>query len=244
MNMDTKKIEGFGKKVETAGKKMMKIGFSILFLLAGFFTLLFNVVVGIILILIAVVLIGSAFRKKAEAEVESPLDIPANQKSASEKAKIFKRWGEMTKKEKIATGVVLGIFLIMFILIFSGGEKKPKPAYKKVSYEVVNIQPIPNGGKTQIIIISPEFQNESDLLLVCDKIENETKYDRNAFAYGFKDEKSATLHQKDPLLLTEEELNYRDNNMILVFTKNANTGMHECRIYVNGIKGSEKTKTY
>jgi hypothetical protein len=128
MNMDTKKIEEFGKKVETTGKKMMKIGFSILFLLAGFFTLLFNVVVGIILILIAVVLIGSAFRKKAVVEVKSPLDIPTNQKLATEvkQKEEIKPKKELSKKEKIIAGFAV-VFLIIFLITIGGGNKKSTP---------------------------------------------------------------------------------------------------------------------
>jgi hypothetical protein len=118
MNMDTKKIEEYGKKVETAGKKMIKIGFSILFLLAGFFTLLFNVVVGIILILIAVVLIGSAFRKRAEVEVKTPLNIPTNQKLTTEEKQKeeIKPKKELSKKEKIIA-VVAVISVIGFVFI-------------------------------------------------------------------------------------------------------------------------------
>lgn len=54
--------------------------------------------------------------------------------STTEKPKIFKKWGEMTKKEKITMGIVLGIFLIFFIIAFTGEEKSTPTPSQTIQY--------------------------------------------------------------------------------------------------------------
>ena len=135
------------------------------------------------------------------------------------------KWG---KKEKIVGIVVIFIFIIMFV-IASGGDKKTttetpnSQTFNTVNYQIVERWELPNGGEGKRIIIPAEFQDKENLMLICDKIENDVKNDRNSFVFGFANMTSLQLEKSGSL---------EDNEgFILNFGKNANTGYHECAVY-------------
>jgi len=166
-------------------------------------------------------------------------------------------------KQNIGCGgfILIIIIIIVMIVIFSGdGEKKSteleitqpsqeeikKTEAKKISYEIVERWSIPNGGEVKVIVISPEYLNETDMVTLGEKLKNDTKNDRNAFIFVFTDKKAAASRDKGMLgELSKIDQDFYDKNYVGQYDKNGNTGYHQFAIYFDGAMGTNyKTIEY
>lgn len=115
----------------------------------------------------------------------------------------------------------------------------PTPSPKPITYLIVKRWSIPNGGEGKVILISLDYFNESDMPLVGQKLNEDTKGDRNAFIFVFTDMKAAQM--RDKVLsdeLSDEDREYYDSHYVGQYSKNSNTGFHQFVIYYDGIMGS------
>jgi hypothetical protein len=120
-----------------------------------------------------------------------------------------------------------------------------KKAELTASYEIIEKWQLPNGGEGKRISIPETLRDEKGLFLVCDKISQDVKNDKNAFVFGHTDAKSAGI-QKNLGKASKIEQAYLNKNFILDFKKNGNNGFNNCVIYPNGIEDlySKKEKSY
>lgn len=117
---------------------------------------------------------------------------------------------------------------------------------KVIRYAVVDIWDIPNGGQGKVVVVSPDYLNETDMIALGEKLKSDAKNDRNSFVFIFDDRKAALLRKKvlsDEL--TEADRDFYDKHYIGEYSKNGNSGFHEFVIYFDGVLGShQKTIKY
>lgn len=148
--------------------------------------------------------------------------------------------------------VLLGI---LFLYIISGGSSAPAPAVqqsvaqsqsKQITYQIVDRWTIPNGGEGKVIVISLDLLNETDMVVLGNKIKNDTQSDRNANISVFDNASAAALRDKvlsDKATTAEQDL--YDKHFVGQYTKNGNTGFNEFVIYFDGVMGTnQKTIKY
>ena len=93
------------------------------------------------------------------------------------------KYAEWDKKIK---WIITGIFILLLIASsVTGGNKQTTQVETKVkkdiNYEIIKTWSIPNGGQGKVIVISPNYLNDEDMVLLGDKLKEDTKQDRNAF---------------------------------------------------------------
>lgn len=168
----------------------------------------------------------------------------------------IKSWKELSKKEKIFGIIGLFIILSLFTNLFS----KPKPLsttpqtvtqttpQKEIAYEIVKRWTIPNGGEGKLVVISPDLFNETDLTSIGEKLKKDTSKDRNASIIVYTDKRAAELYGRlasETNPLTKEEDEFYNTHMVASYHKNANTGINEFTMYLDGVMGTNhKTINY
>lgn len=162
------------------------------------------------------------------------------------------------KKPRIIFGVLIALFFILFGVTSDASKNTnkqttsaqvsttPTTTPKVISYEIYKRWSIPNGGEGKVVIITPDYMNETDMPLVGEKLKNDTKSDRNAFISVFTDKKAADM--RDQVLtdkLSEKDRDFYDIHYVGQYNKNGNSGFNEFVIYYDGVMGSNsKTIKY
>lgn len=162
-------------------------------------------------------------------------------------AGLFLMW-KYTSWNKVLKGVITIVLAILFISTVSGGKTNTTQSSdvkveRVINYEIVKRWSIPNGGEGKTIIISMDNFNEADMLLLGEKLKEDTKKDRNAFIFVFTDKKAAEI--RDKVLtdeLTESDRDFYDKHYVAEYSRNGNSGFHEYKIYFDGLMG-DKNKT-
>lgn len=125
-------------------------------------------------------------------------------------------------------------------------NKEETPQDKAIKYEVLQKWDINNGGQGKIVLIPADYVNEADMIALGNKLNEDTKNDKNAFIMVFTDKKAAELRDKviDDTMTKDEEKFY-DTHYVGQYTKNGNSGLHAFAIYFDGVSGtSSKTISY
>jgi hypothetical protein len=108
------------------------------------------------------------------------------------------------------------------------------PNLIEIPFQIIREWEIPNGGYGRTILIDPKYKNESDLKKLGDQLVEYTKNDRNAFIFIYDDKRAAELQENIGNLNDSEQAVY-DQHFIGRYFKNANTGVNELAIILNGI---------
>lgn len=123
-------------------------------------------------------------------------------------------------------------------------QPTPTPA-KTIKYDVLQQWEINNGGYGKVILIPTDYLNEADMTVLGQKLNNDTKNDKNAFIMVFTDKKAAALRDKLATGLNQSEQTFYDQHYVGQYTKNGNSGLHTFVIYFDGVSGkNNKTINY
>lgn len=136
------------------------------------------------------------------------------------------------------------ILILIFLCLLVNCRSEPQTA---VSYRIVQKWSVEGGGTGQRVVIPAEFQTENNLLLICDEIERNTKYEANVYILAHKDDKSAEIQDRaEKSEISDEERKYIRKNFLLSFFKDWSRQNHECDVYPNGLddENSEKIRKY
>ncbi|OGG40584.1 hypothetical protein A2118_00915 [Candidatus Kaiserbacteria bacterium GWA2_50_9] len=154
---------------------------------------------------------------------------------------------------KKLTWVVL-ILVLLFVVVMSGKGTETPPSStpsqqaqpKRISYQITDRWTIPNGGEGKVIVISPDYVNDADMVALGDKLKSDTQNDRNANISVFDNASAAALRDKvlgDKATTAEQDL--YDAHFVGQYSKNSNTGYHQFVIYFDGVMGAnQKTIKY
>ena len=109
-----------------------------------------------------------------------------------------------------------------------------QPATPKIPYTVIQTWTIPNGGKGERIVIDPKYVDFDDMTALGEMLKEDLQNDRNDFISVFTDKKSALL-QANVANLNNTDGAYLGKHFVGDYTKNANTGLNQFLIYLNGV---------
>ncbi len=155
---------------------------------------------------------------------------------------------------KILSARIFALALLSIVLAFATAPSVPTNQQnsevdtnkvaertKVVSYEIIERWPIPNGGEGKSVVVSHDYFNESDMILLGKKLKEDTKYDRNAAIFVYDDKQAALM--KDKVLsdkLSAKDSDFYDKHYIGQYFKNGNSDFDQFTIYFDGVLGSNQ----
>lgn len=116
-------------------------------------------------------------------------------------------------------------------------QQAQKPVKKVIKYEVLQTWSINNGGYGKAILISIDYLNEADMTTLGQKLNADTKNDKNDFISVYTDKEAWKLKDKLSDDLSQSEEAFYDSHYVGQYNKNANSGLHAFAIYFDGVSG-------
>lgn len=176
----------------------------------------------------------------------------------SSDAKVCPHCGKKRSSNGCLTSFIIVIAIFILFVIFgqcnnstssslttstTNSTKSVSPPLKQIPYEVFKQWSIPNGGYGKVVVIKPEYVNETDMTLLGETLKYDCRNDRNAFVFILDDKKAAELRNRgDDEKRSKSSLDYIDKHTVGGYSKNGNTGHNEYNIYFDGLMG-DNTKT-
>ena len=135
--------------------------------------------------------------------------------------------------------VILGLLQLRCTSNSESGSQKSNELIKIpeiVNYETIDEWDIPNGGKGRVIIIDPKQSTNEELKKLGERLNYDTRNDRNAFVVVFNNKKAGGMYH-NVSDLNDKDGAFYDQHFVATYNRNINTGYNQIQIRKDGLNG-------